>query len=269
MVEPTRGRTTSSRGLHRDQRPGQADAGAVTDEIDEAQPRDATADGVPAVIAQLGIEARAEYIRARQRLGLGNEPAERLGSVGRNDDWARAQDLLEAVVANSDDARPSALTDLVSLAIQREDVLERVSRARELESLVRSDASRSLSPERRLDAWQNIASAHASAMDLAAFEAARATFDDVAQEAIANVPAQTDRVREKTALLDLTAAALLAEVESHAAIALATSARDYFVQRLSEEQLPDPEKRRLRALLEDVKALLAELSPSTPSVDLP
>ncbi|MEX1364183.1 MAG: serine/threonine-protein kinase [Nannocystaceae bacterium] len=56
----------------------------MTDEIDDAQPNDTTVrPELPDTIARLGIEAQAEYLRARQRLGLSLEPVARLGTVGR------------------------------------------------------------------------------------------------------------------------------------------------------------------------------------------
>lgn len=76
MVESSRG-ARGSRPLHPDEGTGEADIESGTGELDEARPRDATAEpAVPSAIARLGVEARAEYIRVRRRLGLGDEPEE-------------------------------------------------------------------------------------------------------------------------------------------------------------------------------------------------
>ncbi len=175
---------------------------------------------------------------------------------GRKDEWPRAKSLLERVHANSGDAKPSALTDLVLLAIKEEDATTAHALAGELEALLHGDSSRSLSAERRIDAWQNIATAHAMAADLAAFENARAAFDHVLE---GPKPAQVDDIQQETAALDLTAAGLLKDTAPERALDLATSVQAYLV--------PLPEARRPPGMLEATEKLITELrtsiSPST------
>ena len=62
----------------------EAESQPVTDEVDDAQPNDTTVEPrLPDAITKLGIEAQAEYLRARERLGLSLGPVAQLGTVGR------------------------------------------------------------------------------------------------------------------------------------------------------------------------------------------
>ena len=83
MVKRRQGRSVDFHRLNPDQTSGEAGDHAVTDEIADRQAEDGTFESLPPIIAQLGIEARAEYVRARQRLGLSEGSPSRLGLVGR------------------------------------------------------------------------------------------------------------------------------------------------------------------------------------------
>jgi tetratricopeptide (TPR) repeat protein len=178
---------------------------------------------------------------------------------GRQDEQPRAGELLQRVRAESEDAEPSALTDLVLLAIVREDATTARTLAGELEALLDGDSSRSLSAERRLDAWQNIAIAHALNKDLLVFEHARAAFVRVAQETITHgSTGQVDDVQHLTLPLDTEAALKLKEAAPERALALATSVWDYLAPLPEEERPPD--------MLETVEQLITELrTPTLPA----
>jgi len=182
---------------------------------------------------------------------------------GSEEDRSRARKLLRRVRAESKDVAPSALTELVLLEIYRQDAPAALDWARELEAMLDADArsgSPSISAVRRLDAWQNIASAHSLATDLAGFEAARATFESVGREALDDGALSQNAVDEQMAALDLTAAFDLEVTAPEPALDLAISARNYF--------LSVPEANRdatMTKWLDDANGLIAKLGQSTSS----
>lgn len=183
---------------------------------------------------------------------------------GNEAEWQRAELLLQKVRAKSNDARLSALTELVMLSIYKDDAKEARALAQELEVALRdtSPSKPSVSEERRLDAWQNVTAAYALAEEPAAFEGARAAFGCVVQEAVARgSTAQIDDVQQQTALLDLTAAFDLKEAAPERALALANSVRDYLT--------PLPSEKRPLDMLEAVEKLITELRTSTPPATHP
>ncbi len=176
---------------------------------------------------------------------------------GEDSDWQTAEDLLNQVRAGSNDAAPSALTDLVLLEIQRENAAAAMSRARELEAMLNEDAGSnapSILPERGFGAWLTVANAHSLAKDLPGFEAARATVERIAQDAIAHDSLPADEVRLQVRALDLTAAEHLKQAAPERALALATSVREYLA--------PLPEESRTPGMLEATDTLIAELRTS-------
>ncbi|MCX4243942.1 protein kinase domain-containing protein [Paraliomyxa miuraensis] len=172
-----------------------------------------------------------------------------------DDDKERARELLEAAASGPGDMQISALTELLWLAISENDPPAASAWAKKLEPLLNNSSS--LSAERSLDAWQNVAIGHAMGHDLAAFENARSCFDRVAQEALRKGSLLIgDSVEQQTAQLDLMAAGELVEVAPDRAQELATSVRGYLLRRVEAKELPKDERQRLLSMLEAAESLI-------------
>lgn len=210
------------------------------------------------------LKALAEQPSSPEWFGVAFNLGHWLVANGQENQWPRARALLDQVRAESKDAAPSALTDLVLLEIMRGNGEEALSLARELETMLDEDARSqppSISAVRRLDAWQNIATAHAMTRDLAGFETARATFERVAQQVLASASLPADAVHLQAHTMNLTAAEYLKQAAPERALTLATSVRDYLA--------PLPADKRLPGMLEAAEALITELRPSGSPVNSP
>ena len=83
MARRRRLRSVTSHRLNHDHASGEAGDSAVTDDFDQAGGDEETFESLPPAIAQLGVDVQAEYVRAREHLGLGDGLGSRRLVVGR------------------------------------------------------------------------------------------------------------------------------------------------------------------------------------------
>jgi len=140
------------------------------------------------------------------------------------DDWARAEPLLEQVRAAGGDLRVGALTDLVLIRLNRHQAAAAGELARELYAEVRE--GKTSSTRARFDAWMVVASAFAIADDQEAYQHALAGVAESAAVLEKRGAQRSSDTVTSLAGMELTAAYELANAEPERASAFARSARD-------------------------------------------